>query len=88
MSNETIVKEKSSAEKSFHMSPEEFRRQGHALVDWIADYHARVERYPVLSRVKPGEIRSHLPTNPPQQGEAFENILGDIERVIDRKSVV
>jgi hypothetical protein len=39
--------------KSFHMSPEEFRRQGHAVVDWIADYHSRVESFPVLSRVQP-----------------------------------
>jgi len=68
--------------KSFHMSPEEFRRQGHAVVDWIADYHSRIENFPVLSRVQPGEIRSKLPPNAPQQGEAFEQILGDIERVI------
>ena len=51
-----------SEPKSFHMSPEEFRRQGHAVVDWIADYHSRVESFPVLSRVQPGEIRSKLPT--------------------------
>ena len=71
-----------SETKSFHMSPEEFRRQGHAMVDWIADYHSRVESFPVLSRVKPGEIRSQLPVGAPQQGEAFDQILGDIERII------
>jgi len=71
-----------SEPKSFHMSPEEFRRQGHALVDWIADYHSRIESFPVLSRVKPGEIRSKLPPNAPEQGEAFNQILGDIEHVI------
>ncbi len=70
------------AEKSFHMSPGEFRRQGHALVDWIADYHSRIESFPVLSRVKPGEIRSKLPANAPERGEAFNQILGDIERLI------
>ncbi len=43
-----------SEPKSFHMSPEEFRRQGHAVVDWIADYHSRVESFPVLSRVEAG----------------------------------
>jgi aromatic-L-amino-acid/L-tryptophan decarboxylase len=68
--------------KSFHMSPEEFRRQGHAVVDWIADYYSRIESFPVLSRVQPGEIRSHLPEHPPQQGEPFDQILGDIKRVI------
>ena len=37
--------------KSLHMSPEEFRRQGHAVVDWLADYYSRVETFPVLARV-------------------------------------
>jgi aromatic-L-amino-acid decarboxylase len=64
------------------MSPEEFRRQGHAVVDWIADYHSRIETFPVLSRVEPGEIRSKLPPTAPEQGEAFDQILGDLERVI------
>ena len=68
--------------KSFHMSPEEFRRQGHAVVDWIADYQSRIESFPVLSRAQPGEVRAKLPANPPVQGEAFEAILGDMERVI------
>jgi aromatic-L-amino-acid decarboxylase len=71
-----------SESKSFHMSPEEFRRQGHAVVDWIADYRSRVESFPVLSRVQPGEIRSKLPPNAPERGESFDQILGDIERVI------
>ncbi len=68
--------------KSFHMSPEEFRRQGHAVIDWIADYYSRVESLPVLSRVQPGEIRAKLPRSAPQQGEAFDQVLADVERVI------
>lgn len=68
--------------KSFHMTPEEFRRQGHALVDWIADYHSRVETFPVLSRVKPGDIRAQLPPAAPTQGEPFAQILSDIDRVV------
>jgi aromatic-L-amino-acid decarboxylase len=68
--------------KSFHMSPEEFRRHGHAVVDWIADYQSRIETFPVLSRVKPGESRAKLPSSAPVQGEAFDQILADIERVI------
>jgi aromatic-L-amino-acid/L-tryptophan decarboxylase len=68
--------------KSFHMTPDEFRRQGHALVDWIADYHSRVETFPVLSQVKPGEIRAQLPSAAPEQGEAFDQILSDIDRVV------
>jgi aromatic-L-amino-acid/L-tryptophan decarboxylase len=69
-------------EKSFHMTPDEFRRHGHAMVDWIADYYARIESYPVLSRAKPGEIRASLPAHPPAKGEAFDAILGDIEKLI------
>jgi len=68
--------------KSFHMSSEEFRRHGHAVVDWIADYYSRIESYPVLSRVKPGEVRARLPERPPARGETFEAILADIEQVI------
>src|ERR1022692_2416885 len=71
-----------SDEKSFHMTPDEFRRHGHAVVDWIADYHARIESFPVLSQVKPGEIRASLPATPPAQGEPFEALLKDVERLI------
>lgn len=65
-----------------HMSPEEFRRCGHALVDWIADYQRRVESLPVLSRVQAGEVRAALPASPPEQGESFEAMLCDVERII------
>ncbi len=69
-------------EKSFHMTPEEFRRHGHAVVDWIADYQARIESFPVLSQVKPGEIRAALPANPPARGEAFDAVMKDVEQLI------
>jgi aromatic-L-amino-acid decarboxylase len=68
--------------QSYHMTPEEFRRHGYAVVDWIADYYRRVESFPVLSQVKPGEVRAGLPLDPPEQGESFEAILGDIDRLI------
>jgi aromatic-L-amino-acid decarboxylase len=67
---------------SFHMSPEEFRRWGYAVVDWVADYQRRVESLPVLSRVQPGQIRAVLPSEPPQRGESFETILADVDRLI------
>jgi aromatic-L-amino-acid/L-tryptophan decarboxylase len=71
-----------ATEKSFHMTPDEFRRHGHAVVDWIADYYSRIESFPVLSRVEPGQIRASLPPDPPAQGEPFPTILADIERLI------
>ena len=70
------------AEKTFHMTPDEFRRHGHAVVDWIADYYGRIESYPVLSRAEPGQIRASLPADPPAQGESFPAILADIEKLI------
>src|ERR1700752_3272692 len=64
------------------MTPDEFRRYGHAVVDWIADYQAHIESFPVLSQVKPGQIRAGLPKNPPGKGEDFDAILKDIEPLI------
>src|SRR6202045_196578 len=69
-------------EKTFHMSPDEFRRHGHAVVDWIADYYARIESYPVLSRAEAGQVRASLPQNPPLKGESFAAILEDVEKLI------
>jgi aromatic-L-amino-acid/L-tryptophan decarboxylase len=64
------------------MHTDEFRHWGHRLIDWIADYLDHVERYPVLSQVKPGDIRGRLPAAPPAQGEPFEAILRDVEEII------
>jgi aromatic-L-amino-acid decarboxylase len=64
------------------MDPLAFRRHGHALVDWIADYLAHPERYPVLARVAPGDVRKALPDRAPDAGEAFETIVADFERVL------
>src|SRR5438270_3965460 len=64
------------------MTPDEFRRHGHAVIDWIADYHSRVESYPVLSQMKPGQIRAGLPADPPAKGESFDALLKDLEKLI------
>ena len=64
------------------MPPEEFRKQGHALIDWIADYWDRVEALPVLSQAQPGEVRKALPPHPPEQGESFEAMMRDVEQHI------
>jgi aromatic-L-amino-acid decarboxylase len=64
------------------MDPVEFRRQAHALVDWIATYLEQVERYPVVPRVAPGDVRAALPAQAPEHGEAFEQVFADFERVL------
>jgi aromatic-L-amino-acid/L-tryptophan decarboxylase len=64
------------------MTPEEFRRLGHQVVDWVADYRERAVHLPVMSQVIPGAIKAQLPVSPPVAPEAFEAILGDLDRVI------
>jgi aromatic-L-amino-acid decarboxylase len=64
------------------MDPAAFRRHGHELVDWIAEYLEHADRYPVLSRVKPGDIAAALPSHAPEDGEPFEAIMADFERVL------
>ena len=71
-----------ASEKTFHMTPDAFRRHGHAVVDWIADYYTRIESFPVLSRAEPGQIRASLPADPPAKGEPFPAMLADIEKLI------
>jgi len=64
------------------MTPEEFRRHGKEVIDWIADYYQKIESLPVVSRAKPGEIRASLPPNPPQEGEPFDAMLRDVQNLI------
>lgn len=64
------------------MDANEFRRLGHALVDWVADYREHLERLPVMSSVKPGEIRQRLPPSPPMTGSPLESLFPELERVV------
>src|SRR5437870_2585042 len=64
------------------MPAEEFRRFGHEIIDWIADYFERIEGLPVLAQIEPGELRAQLPSSPPVTGESMETILADVDRLI------
>jgi aromatic-L-amino-acid decarboxylase len=64
------------------MTPDEFRRHGAEVVEWIARYLETVEQHPVLSQVAPGDVRASLPAHPPQHPEPFEDVLADVDRVI------
>ena len=68
--------------KSFHMSPDEFRKQGYAMVDWIADYWTRVEDMPVLSQAKPNDLYNALPDTAPENSEEFSLMMQDVEKHI------
>lgn len=64
------------------MTPEEFRKTGHRLVDWIADYRANVANLRVMARTAPGEVRAQLPSAPPDSPEPFDAIFSDLEKII------
>lgn len=64
------------------MKPDEFRKVGHELIDWVADYLEHAEAYPVLAQVAPGEVRGKLPAAPPEQGEPWDRILADFRETI------
>jgi aromatic-L-amino-acid decarboxylase len=69
-------------DKNYHMSGDQFAKNGREILDWIVDYYKRIESFPVMSRVSPGEIRAQLPKDPPLKGESFESMLADVENII------
>ncbi len=64
------------------LSPEEFRKYSYRLADWIAEYFKNIDKIPPLTDVKPGEIRSKLPADPPVKAESFESVMKDIDKII------
>ena len=64
------------------MGPEEFRAAGHELIDWIADYRARIPELPVQAQVKPGEVAGLLPDHAPERAEPFHQLLADLDSVV------
>jgi len=65
-----------------HMSAEEFRRHGHEVIDWIADYWAHLDERPVLAQVQPGEIAAKLPQHAPEHPEPFTAVLDDLDQLV------
>jgi aromatic-L-amino-acid decarboxylase len=64
------------------MDAETFRLHGHRLIDWIANFFTTIEEYPVLARVRPGDIKDRLPDHAPAHGERFEDIFDDFEKLL------
>ncbi|MBF8747496.1 DOPA decarboxylase [Pseudomonas monteilii] len=64
------------------MTPEQFRQYGHQLIDLIADYRQNIAERPVMAQVEPGYLKQALPSQAPQQGEAFEAILSDVDKLL------
>lgn len=64
------------------MTPEEFRRLGHAFIDWAADYRARVGERPVGPLTEPGQIRAQFPATPPEKGQPLDGALADLDSIV------
>jgi len=65
------------------MTAEDFRRRAHEVVDWIADYYEGLPtREPVLSQVSPGSIMAQLPRECPEEGEAWDAVMSDLDAII------
>jgi len=64
------------------VTPDDFRRYGHQLIDWIADYRTRVPGLPVMSPAAPGDVRRRLPASPPDAPEPFEAVLRDLDATV------
>jgi aromatic-L-amino-acid decarboxylase len=64
------------------MTPEEFRRIGHQLIDWIADYRTNIAELPVMSPVAPGAIKAQLPSTPPEFGQPLDGLFADLDQII------
>ncbi len=64
------------------MDVDEFRRNAHQLVDWMADYLAGIEAYPVRSQAGPGEVTGRLPSTAPEKGESFDRVFADFQDII------
>jgi aromatic-L-amino-acid/L-tryptophan decarboxylase len=64
------------------MKAEDFRRFGHELIDWIADYFENIDQRPVMPAMEPGDLKAQLPSAPPLHGEPMEQIIADVDRLI------
>jgi aromatic-L-amino-acid/L-tryptophan decarboxylase len=64
------------------VTPEDFKRHGHQLIDWIADYVENIEQQRVTSLVRPGDVRAQLAEHPPASPESFAAVMADIDKVV------
>jgi len=77
-----LATDDSAAKPPYHMPFDEFRRHGHQVVDWVADYLENVGERPITPDVEPGDIRALLPESAPEQPEPFENVMRDLDEII------
>lgn len=66
----------------YDMTPEEFRRHGHELIDWIANYLESVDDQRIVPNIEPGDVRASLPEHPPSEPESWPAVMADVEQFI------
>lgn len=71
-----------SEKKLCDMPANEFKEIGYKLIDWSTNYFENIEKYPVLPKIRPGDIKSKLPNDPPKIGEQFDQIISDLDEII------
>ncbi|MFI5178185.1 MAG: pyridoxal phosphate-dependent decarboxylase family protein [Vicinamibacterales bacterium] len=64
------------------MTTDEFRRRGHQLIDWIADYRDQVATRPVMAPTEPGAVKAQLPRTPPEHPESFDAVIDDLDAIV------
>jgi aromatic-L-amino-acid/L-tryptophan decarboxylase len=64
------------------MTPEEFRRAGHQVVDWIADFRATLENRPVMARTAPGDVARAFPASPPETPQPIDEVFAMLDSTI------
>ncbi len=80
--HEKPVEQEIFAPKLGDMRAEDFRRYGHELIDWIADYFENIEQFPVLAQIEPNWLKNNLPNSAPVTGEDFAKVLADVDKLI------
>jgi len=81
-SNRDTTDDLGGSAPSYHMDPDEFRRHGYALIDWLAHYMETVGERQVMPDVAPGDIAASIPATAPEKPEPFEDLIGDLDKVV------
>ncbi|MEU7632097.1 pyridoxal-dependent decarboxylase [Nocardia sp. NPDC049220] len=65
-----------------HMSSSEFRKIGHELIEWVANYWENIQDHPVLSTIEPGDVAERLPVSIPEKGDGLGSLVADLDQII------
>src|SRR4051794_23577969 len=78
----TAADDTATVPERFHMTPDEFRRHGHEVVEWVASYLERVGELPITPAAAPGDVRARIAPSCPEEGEPFDALMRDLDEVV------